>query len=93
VFAALVSGAGYGSLWQVYLLALLTLSSAAIALGARFHRFAFVAYGIVYGYAGITATVLPILGSAAAFLGYFFFTGSLVIVSLAVLARRVGRTE
>src|SRR4051812_6996295 len=42
VFAALVSGAGHGSLWQVYLLVLLALSSAAIALGARFHRFAFV---------------------------------------------------
>src|SRR4051794_33553076 len=35
-FAALVSGAGYGSLWQVYLPALLALSSGAIALGARF---------------------------------------------------------
>jgi hypothetical protein len=93
IFAALVSGAGRGSRWEVYLLALLVMSSAAIVLGVRFRRFAFVAYAIVYGYAGITATVLPILGSAAAFLGYFFFTGSLVIVSLAVLARRFGRTE
>ena len=31
---------------------------------------------------GSSATVLPILGSAAAFLGYFCFTGSLVILSL-----------
>jgi hypothetical protein len=93
MFAALVSGAGHGSLWMAYLLALLVFASAAIALGVRFHRFAFVAYGTIYGYAGITATVLPIVGSATAFLGYFFFTGSLVIVSLAVLARRFGRTE
>ena len=42
---------------------------------------------------GSAATVLPILGSATAFLGYFFVTGSLVIVSLAVLARRFGRSE
>jgi hypothetical protein len=93
IFAALVSGADDGSVWAAYLLALLMLSSAAIALGVRFHRFAFVAYGTVYGYAGISATVLPILGSAAAFFGYFCFTGSLVILSLVVLARRFGRTE
>ena len=93
IFAAVVSGAGRGSRWELYLLALLVLSPAAIVLGVRFRRFAFVAYGTIYGYAGITAAVLPILGSATAFLGYFFFTGTLVILSLAVLARRVGRTE
>jgi hypothetical protein len=93
IFAALVSGSGDGSRRAGYLLALLICSSAAIALGVRFRRFAFVAYGTVYGYAGITAAVLPILGSASAFFGYFLFTGTLVILSLAVLARRVGRTE
>jgi hypothetical protein len=53
----------------------------------------FVAYGIVYGYAGITIRVLRNVGSATAFFGYFLVTGTVVIVALVVLARRFGRDE
>jgi hypothetical protein len=94
VFSAVVSGTGGGQRHgALYLAALVVLSLSAIGLGVRFRRFAFVAYGTVYGYAGITRAVLPHLGSATAFLAYFFITGTLVIVTLAVLARRFGRTE
>ncbi|MEN3336702.1 MAG: hypothetical protein V7647_378 [Acidobacteriota bacterium] len=93
VFSAFVSGASAGQSHGLYLIGLVVLSLSAIGLGVRFRRFAFVAYGTVYGYAGITRAVLPHLGSATAFLAYFFITGTLVIVTLAVLARRFGRTE
>jgi hypothetical protein len=93
VFAALVSGVDGTAGGGVYLGAVALLSAAAIVLGVRFRRFAFVAYGTVYGYAGISCAVLPGLRSATAFLAYFVVTGTLVIVSVAVLARRFGRGE
>ena len=62
-------------------------------LGVRFTRFAFVAYGTVYGYAGISYAVLPRLHSPTTALAYFVVTGTIVIISLAVLARRFGRGE
>jgi hypothetical protein len=83
----------HGPAWGLYLPVLLLLAAVAIALGVQHKRFAFVAYGAVYGYAGITNAVLPFLTDATLFLGYFMITGSLMIVSLAVLARRTGRTE
>jgi hypothetical protein len=93
VFAALVSGIDAAREWPLYLGALAMLSAATIVLGVRFRRFAFVAYGTVYGYAGISFAVLPHLRTVTGFLAYFVVTGSLVIVSLAVLARRFGRAE
>ena len=73
--------------------ALAVLSASAIVLGVRFTRFAFVAYGTVYGYAGISYAVLPHLHSPTTALAYFVVTGTIVIISLAVLARRFGRGE
>jgi hypothetical protein len=93
VFAAVVSGIDGGPRWMLYLGALAVLSAGTIVLGVRFRRFAFVAYGTVYGYAGISYAVLPHLRADTAFLAYFVVTGSIVIVSLAILARRFGRGE
>lgn len=75
----------------LYLALLLPLAGALIYLGVRFDRFAFVAYGTLYGYAGISAKILSELGSPTASLFYLVVTGSLVVVALVVLARRFAR--
>lgn len=94
VFAAIVSGVGGRSAGALlYLAALIVLSAAAIVLGVRFNRFVFVAYGAVYGYIGISAKVLEHVRGVTAVLAYVVVTGTLMIVSLALLARRFGRDE
>jgi hypothetical protein len=92
-FAAVVSGVNDPSAGLLYFLGLLALSAAAIVLGIRFARFAFVAYGIVYGYAGISFVILPGFHSATSSFAYFVVTGAIVVVSLALLARQFGRAE
>ena len=77
----------------VYLGALMILSAAAIYLGIRFRRFAFVAYGTLYGYAGFSVRVLDDIGGVITALVYFVVTGSLVVLALVLLARRIGRDE
>ena len=78
--------AGWG-----YLLALLVLSAASIYLGLHFKRFAFVAYGTLFGYAGLSLRLLDAMDSATAALAYFVVTGALVVLALVVVARRFGR--
>jgi hypothetical protein len=93
VFAAIVSGIGERSGGGTYLGALIALSAVAIVLGVRFTRFAYVAYGTVYGYAGISYEVLQRNMNETVVFGYFLVTGTLVIISLVILARRFGRDE
>ena len=76
-----------------YLLALLLLSGASIVLGVRHRRFAFVAYGTLYGYAGLSVKLLERLRSPTVGLAYVVVTGSLVVLALVVVARRFGRDE
>ena len=54
-------------------------------------RFAFVAYGVVYGYLGISIPVLRQVSSFTALLAYFVISGTIVILALVALARRLGR--
>ena len=93
VFAAIVSGLGDRSQGALYLGALIVLSGVAIVLGVRFNRFVFVAYGAIYGYVGISVKVLERVRHDTAILGYFVVTGTLMIIALAMLARRFGRDE
>jgi hypothetical protein len=85
-----VRGQPYGPLYVV-LLALL--SSGAVVLGVRHSRFAFVAYGVGYGYAGLSYLALAHVRGDTAVLGYFAVTGTLMIAALVVLARQFGRSE
>jgi hypothetical protein len=62
-------------------------------LGVRFNRFVFVAYGAIYGYVGVSVKVLERVRHDTAILGYFVVTGTLMIIALAMLARRFGRDE
>jgi hypothetical protein len=76
-----------------YLFALLILSAASIVLGIRYRRFAFVLYGTVYGYFGLTARLIDLLGSPTMALLWIVVTGSIVLMTLVFVARRFGREE
>jgi hypothetical protein len=86
-------GAVDGPYLNYYLLAVLVLAAASIYLGLRYRRFAFVAYGTLYGYAAISVRTLNELRSPLGGLLYFIVTGTLVVVALVVIARKVGREE
>jgi hypothetical protein len=75
----------------LYLLALFCLAGFAIVAGVRFGRFAFVVYGIVYGYLGISIRALRDFQSLTSVLAYFVVSGTIVILGLVALARRFGR--
>lgn len=91
--AATASGLGEPSTGLVYLAALVALCTAAIVLGVRNGRFVFVAYGTLYGYAGVSFRLLEYLPGPTAYLLYSCVTGTMVLVGLVVLARRFGREE
>jgi hypothetical protein len=77
----------------LYLVVLLALAATSIYLGVRYRRFAFVTYGTLYGYAGVSVRMLDAMGGLIIGLTYFIATGSIVVVLLVVLARRFGRDE
>jgi hypothetical protein len=93
IMMATASGVLEPSTGWLYLAALLALSVAAIYLGVRFDRFAFVAYGTLYGYGGVSAKLLASIGSPIAALWYFLVTGTIIVIGLMVLARRFGRDD
>lgn len=75
----------------VLLLLLLVVAGASIALGIRLKQFAFVAYGTLYGYLGVSAKLLNVVGGFTGGLGYIVLSGSLVVFALVGIARRFGR--
>ena len=93
LFLAVLSGVlERGHEW-VYLMALLRTRGPAAAQGIRPKRFAFVAYGILYAYAGISIQVLRDARRDTAVFAYFTVSGVLVLAGLIVLARRFGSEE
>jgi hypothetical protein len=93
VLLAALSGILEPATWPLYLGGLVLLCGASIYLGLRHRRFAFVAYGTLYGYAGLSVRLLYSVGSLTGGLFYFAVTGSLVVIALVVVARRFGRAE
>jgi hypothetical protein len=93
LFMALISGVASRSDWLIYLIAVLGLAGLTIVEGVRFRRFAFVAYGVVFGYAGISARLFREFQSFSSLLAYFAVSGTIVIVALVALARGFGREE
>jgi hypothetical protein len=89
--AAIVSGVFDRSASSVYMLALLVVGAATLLMGLRFRRFAFVAYGVIYPYVGISDLILNHTHGEAAFFAYFAVSAALVIVFLVVAARRFGQ--
>jgi hypothetical protein len=93
LFWAVLSGVfdrdGYG-LWLFALLAVCGLS---LAWGMVRRQFSFVAYAAVYGYVGISWTLLRNVSGNAAVFSYFVVTGIAMLAALVQIARRFGRHE
>ena len=86
LFLTLLSG---GWRWDdslFYWLVLIALCAAAIGLGIRFSRFAFVVYGVIYGYAGVSSRILRNISAFSGGLAYFVVSGTMVIIALVVTA-------
>jgi hypothetical protein len=67
------------------------LAGLSIYAGSLFRRFAFVVYDTIYGYIGISTKLLRDVRDFTAALLYVIVSGTIVIVALVVLARRMGR--
>lgn len=93
MLAALASGIGEPGMGLAYLGALLALCAAAIMLGIRYGKFAFVTYGILYAYGAFSYKVAALLGDPAGIFFYGVISGTFVLVVLVALARRFGRDE
>ena len=93
LFLTLLSALLEPRVHPLYLVALLGLAGLAVAGGIRVRRFAFVVYGIVYGYAGISARVLRHVDYFGDGLAYVAISSTIVIVSLVASARVFGREE
>jgi hypothetical protein len=91
LLAALVSGVGSKVAWW-YLPAALAGATVAIWGGLHHRRFAFVAYGIIYGYIAISIQILDSRMGESLVLTYFVVSGALVLLGMILLARRIGRT-
>ena len=92
IFIALLSGL-LGDAAVPYLLVLLILSGTAIVLAVRFKRFAFVVYGTVFGYVGLSVELLRNVRDFVSILTYLVVTGTGVILLIVLLARGFGREE
>lgn len=93
VFIAEVSALlGRSSEWA-YVPLLLAVSIGSILLGIRYRRFAFVVYGTVYGYIGLSIELLRSVSDTTVVLVYIVVTGTAVVLLIAMLARRIGREE
>jgi hypothetical protein len=88
LFIALVSGVFERDGHWIYFAALIVLAVISIGSGVRFRRFAFVVYGTVYGYIGIASENLRNIHDSSAQLLYVVVSGTIVILSIVLLARR-----
>ena len=91
ILAALVSGTILWNADPIWITGLVVAVAATVALGAYFQRFAFVVYGCVYGYVGLSAQIARRMTNDTALFAYFIVSGIAVIAGLAMLARRRGR--
>lgn len=92
LFWALLSGVFMEQNYAVWLIALLAACGASLAWGLPRRQFSFVAYSVVYGYAGISSVLLRDLHGDTIILGYFVVTGVAMLVLLVQIARRFGRS-
>ena len=89
MFTALVSGVAT-PLGLRYLAALVVLGAISIAGGIRYRNFAFVAYGVVSLYIGLSIEITTGMSTTTG-LGYFVLSGSAMVMLMVYVARRVGR--
>jgi len=89
LLAALASGVVVKVWW--YLPIALAACAVTFLGGLRFRKFAFVAYGILYGYIVVSIRILQWKMSDTQVLTYFIVSGSIVLLGMILLARRIGR--
>jgi hypothetical protein len=90
VLAVAVTGIFDSSASSLYILLLLAAGGASTIAGVGFGRFAFVAYGVIYGYIGVSDLILRGANDVTTF-AYIAVSATVVIVLLVILARRFGR--
>ncbi len=93
VLAGLASGIGEPRMGLAYLGALLALCAAAVLLGIRYRKFAFVTYGTLYAYGAVSFRLLEVMSGPIMVFLYGIVTGTMVLMALVALARRFGREE
>ena len=93
LFSALISQVIGNESW-FDLAAVLLFAAVAIFGGVRLDRFAFVVYGVFFGYVAVSSQLLRGLRmDSTAVLGYFLISGSIVTISVILLARGLGHEE
>jgi hypothetical protein len=90
VFVALVSGVQSEDISLLYLAGLIVFAAVCVNGGIRHRRFAFVAYGVVYAYVGISLKLTHQMSDTMTF-GYGVVSGSVMLVVMVYFARRFGR--
>jgi hypothetical protein len=91
-FVALTSGVTSANTGFFYLIGLLMLAAVSIAHGLRRREFAFVAYGAVYPYIGISLKLVQRLSGTTA-MAYGVVSASAMVIVIVYVARRFGREE
>ncbi len=92
LFWALLSGVFKDQNYWAWSLALFAACGLSLAWGLSRRQFAFVAYAVLYGYIGLSASIVREASMRETeLLFYFFLTGTAVLVLLVFLARRFGR--
>ena len=75
-----------------YVPGLLLGAALSIGLGVKFRRFAFVVYGVIYTYVGVSDRVVERLGfQEESIFACYAVSAAIVVVFLVILARRFGR--
>src|SRR2546425_1077043 len=93
LFIAFLSGVFERDGEWLYFAGLMAMVVISIHAGVRFRHFAFVVYGTVYGYIGVSSKILRNMRGSTAELLYVVISGTIVIASIALLARRFGGEE
>ena len=89
----LASGVIAGDARLLWLAGLVMVAAVAIERGVNARRFAFVVYGVVYAYVGISADVDRRIRSDTATLAYFVVSAIAVVAGLFAASRSIGREE
>jgi hypothetical protein len=93
LMTALLSGSVAGTTVSLWTMALVAVAAAVVSAGVRYRRFAFVVYGVLYGYVGIAGELLRLVSSPTAGLFTIIVTAAVVIVGLVIVSREFGREE
>jgi hypothetical protein len=91
LFWAVLSGVFDQQAYGIWLLALLIVCGASLAWGLARRQFAFVAYAAVYGYVGVSWTLIHSVTDPTFLLSYFVITAITMLVVLIQIARRFAR--